>query len=398
MLSPDRRPGQTGGAPIDRRILIGGAAAIVLAAAAGFGLARWTAPAPAEAHAEEGEHADEHGEGEAGEGHVELSAAEARQLDIAIVPVGSATGGQLTLPGRVSLLPGAEASVDSPLAGVVIAVHVGPGDRVGPGAALATVRSAEGAASRSDVDAAQAAVDAARAAERRDRTLFEQGWIAESRLEVTVAEARRIEAQLRAARARAATYGAPGSDGRVQVRTPIGGIVTNVSVAPGQVLHEEALQVARVSDPRRVELTFEAPPQAADQVRVGDRLSAIVPGGEPISAVVTAIAPVNEAGVVLVRARASSALPAVGTVISGRLASGGGGLAVPLDAVQTVEGVPSVFVFDGSGFRAVPVVVGAGSGGAVEIVSGLDGDEQIAGRNAFLLKAELGRGEAEHAH
>ena len=115
---------------------------------------------------------------------------------------------------------------------------------------------------------------------------------------------------------------------------------------------------------------------------------------------ITAIAPVNEAGVVVVRARASGALPAVGTVVSARLASssGSGALTVPLDAVQSVEGVPSVFVFTGEGFRATPVVTGATSGGAIEIVSGLDGDERIAGANAFLLKAELGRGEAEHAH
>jgi cobalt-zinc-cadmium efflux system membrane fusion protein len=399
MFSFHRQPGSSGGAPADWRLLIGGAVAIVLAAAAGFGLARWTSPAPGDAHAEEGEHADEHGGAEAGEGRVSLSAAEAERLGIAIVSIGNAAGGELTLPGRVSLLPGAEASVDSPVAGVVIAVHVGPGDRVRPGSVLATLRSAEGAASRSEVDAAQAAFDAARAAERRDRTLFEQGWIAESRLEVTVAEMRRVEAELRAARARAATYGAPGSDGRVQVRTPIGGVVTNVSVTPGQVLHEEALQVARVSDARRTELAFEAPPQAAGQVGIGDRLSATMPGADPIPAVVTAIAPVNEAGVVLVRARASGALPAVGTVVSARVVSGGeGSLAVPLDAVQSVEGVPSVFVFDGEGFRATPVVTGVTSGGMVEIVSGLDGDERIAGRNAFLLKAELGRGEAEHAH
>ncbi len=404
----DRRPGSTGGRQLDKRRLIGGAAALVLAVGAGFGLARLTAPAAPDAHAEQGEHTDEHGdeqgdehaEGEGAEGFVPLSAEAAERLEIGIVAVGRGGGGELTLPGRVSLIPGAEASVDSPLAGVVIAVHVGPGDRVAPGAVLATIRSPDGAASRADVDAASATVDAALAAERRDRSLFDQGWIAESRLDVTVAQARQAEADLRAARARVATWGSPGADGRVAVRTPIGGIVTAVSVTPGQFLHEEAQQVASVSDARRVELAFEAPPQAAGQLRVGNSLTAIAPGTEPISAVITAIAPVNEAGVVVVRARASGALPAVGTVVSARLASssGSGALTVPLDAVQSVEGVPSVFVFTGEGFRATPVVTGATSGGAIEIVSGLDGDERIAGANAFLLKADLGRGEAEHAH
>lgn len=398
-----RRRDSADRSPLDRRLLLGGAAAavILLAAGAGFGLARLTAPSPADSHAEEGEHGDDHAEGEAAaEGFVALNAEDARRLNIGIATVGRGGGAELTLPGRVSLVPGAEASVDSPLPGVVVAVHVGPGDRVQRGSVLATVRSPDGAASRADVDAASATVDAARAAEGRDRTLFEQGWIAQSRLDVTVAQARQAEADLRAARARLTTYGAPGSDGRVAVRSPISGVVTTVAVSPGQFLHEEAQQVAMIADARRVELTFEAPPQAAGRIRVGDTLSATAPGSGPIRAVVTAVAPANAAGVVVVRARTEGALPAVGAVVSARLASNAndGALTVPQGAVQSVEGVPSVFVFTGEGFRAVPVVTGASAGGAIEILSGLTGDEQIAGDNAFLLKAELGRGEAEHAH
>lgn len=407
MFSFNRRPDSADRTPLDRRLLItGGAVAVILiAAGAGFGLARLSAPA--EAHAEAGEHSeagesgDDHAEGEEeAAGFVPLTAADAERLNITLTPVRRGGGGELTLPGRVSLLPGAEASVDSPLAGVVMAVHVGPGDQVRRGTVLATIRSPDGAASRANVDAASAAVDAARAAESRDRSLFEQGWIAQSRLDVTVAEARRAEADLRAARARLTTYGAPGSDGRVSVRSPISGIVTAVAVSPGQFLHEEAQQVASVADSRRVELTFEAPPQAAGRIRIGDQLSATAPGSGPITATVTAVAPANAAGVVVIRAQASGALPAVGAVMSARLTSGAsdGALSVPVAAVQNVEGVPSVFVFTGEGFRAVPVVTGASAGGFIEIVSGLNGDEQVAGENAFLLKAELGRGEAEHAH
>ena len=71
---------------------------------------------------------------------------------------------------------------------------------------------------------------------------------------------------------------------------------------------------------------------------------------------------------------------------------------MPLDAVQTIEGTPSVFVQEGGGFRARPVVTGRTSDGRIEIVSGLTGSERIAGAGAFLLKAELAKGEAEHGH
>lgn len=83
--------------------------------------------------------------------------------------------------------------------------------------------------------------------------------------------------------------------------------------------------------------------------------------------------------------------------MSARLVGGQGNvLTVPSEAVQTVEGRPSVFVVEEEGFRAHPVVTGRTASGRTEIVSGLQGDEQIAGVGAFLLKAELGKSEVEH--
>ncbi len=57
-----------------------------------------------------------------------------------------------------------------------------------------------------------------------------------------------------------------------------------------------------------------------------------------------------------------------------------------------------VFVVIGNGFKAVPVVAGRSAAGKTEILKGLSGNERIAGRGAFLLKAELSKGEAEHEH
>jgi len=70
-------------------------------------------------------------------------------------------------------------------------------------------------------------------------------------------------------------------------------------------------------------------------------------------------------------------------------------LTVPSEAIQTVGGKPSLFVVEEKGFRAHAVVVGRTSSGRTEIVSGLEGEEQIAGAGAFLLKAELGKSEVE---
>lgn len=369
-------------------------AAVVAALGLGFGAARLLdPPAPADAHAEE-----EHGE-EAPEGFVALTEQQATAAGISLTTVGRGGGSEYRLPGRVAVAPGAEARVDAPLAGVVTAVHVGPGSVVRRGAALATLRSPEGASARADADAAAAETEAARAALARDEALFERGYMPRARLDVTSAQARSAEARLRAARARVAAWGNPGADGVVVIRSPADGVVTRLIAAPGVTLHQEALQVAEIADARRTELVFDAPPAAARLLTVGTRIRVEVADGESLQAVVIAVAPASEGGVAVVRAAPSGPAPAAGTVLSARLPVGGGdGLTVPSDAIQTVEGVPSVFVREATGFRARPVATGAVAGGRTEILSGLTGSERIAGVGAFLLKAELAKGEAEHGH
>jgi cobalt-zinc-cadmium efflux system membrane fusion protein len=108
-----------------------------------------------------------------------------------------------------------------------------------------------------------------------------------------------------------------------------------------------------------------------------------------------------ESGAAVIRAHLSGgALPPAGSAITGAVATGEavGGVTVPSDAVQTVEGASVVFVRTEAGFRAAPVLVGRQASGRTEIVRGLTGRERIAGANAFLLKAELAKGEAEHGH
>lgn len=377
-------------------LLTGVAVAVAAALGLGFGAARLTPSPAADPRGEERGHDEEVGE----EGFVALIPSAAGPAGVTVVAVQRGGGAELMLPGRVEFAPGAEAVVDAPLPGSVLQVHVGPGSRVRAGSPLITLRSPEGAAARATVDAAAAAADAARAAVGRDRALFERGYVARSRLDITEAEGRRTEAELRAARARLAVYGSPASDGRVVVRSPVAGVVTRLTTSPGQVLHEEDQEVAAVSDASRVELVFDAPPATSGVLRVGDTVNGRTADGQAVAGVVTAIAPANERGTVTVRARPSGAPPPAGTVISARLtaSAGTGAFVAPSEAVQTVEGRPSVFVVDGQGFRARPVVTGRTADGRTEIVSGLTGAERIAGAGAFLLKAELAKGEAEHGH
>ncbi|MGV7030554.1 efflux RND transporter periplasmic adaptor subunit [Methylobacterium symbioticum] len=71
---------------------------------------------------------------------------------------------------------------------------------------------------------------------------------------------------------------------------------------------------------------------------------------------------------------------------------------VPKAALQTMEGKRVVFVRTDEGFEKRPVELGRSDDDAFEVVSGLKPGEDIAVANTFLLKAELGKSEAEHGH
>ena len=71
---------------------------------------------------------------------------------------------------------------------------------------------------------------------------------------------------------------------------------------------------------------------------------------------------------------------------------------VPKSALQTIEGKRVVFVRTDEGFEKREVELGRSDDDSYEVVSGLKPGEEIAVANSFLLKAELGKGEAEHEH
>jgi cobalt-zinc-cadmium efflux system membrane fusion protein len=71
---------------------------------------------------------------------------------------------------------------------------------------------------------------------------------------------------------------------------------------------------------------------------------------------------------------------------------------VPSDAVQTLEGRRVVFVESAGRFAPRTVTVGREGSTRVEILAGLASGESVATGNTFLIKAELGKGEAGHDH
>lgn len=338
---------------------------------------------------------------DADEGVVQLTPEQIKASGIEVVAVGRGGGGSTRLSGRVEPSVGARASVASTVTGRVERVLVAPGTAVKQNQALAIVVSGEAAVFRANALAASAEAEAARLAYGRDKALVDQGVVARQELEASRARSLAAQAQAAAAQAQAAANGAPDASGRVRITSPVAGIVGNVQVTPGGVVAAGSA-VADVADPTMNELVFTAPPALAAQVTPGMTLEVSVPGGSFTATVTGSAADMRQqGGVAVIRATpVNAALPPAGSPVSAVVVTEGqdGSLSVPADAVQNVDGSSAVFAAVDGGFKAQPVLAGRRAGDRIEILGGLSGSERIVGANAFLLKAELAKGEAEHGH
>lgn len=397
--------------PNNIRLLCG--AVLLVALGAGFGLAQLIPHTEHAAYVEgdvHDEHAaqddqdehDEHNDALSEEGVVALTARQIEASGISVIGVSRGGGGtEYRLSGRVEPAVDARAVVAAITSGRVEQIHVASGSSVEAGQLLAVIISGDAATLRANADAAVAEADAARLAYQRDVNLVEQGVVARQDMETSRARSLAADAAARAAQAQVAASGSPDASGRLSIVSPISGVVGTVHITAGGFVAAGGT-VAEISDPERVEIIFNAPPALASEVTPGARLQVTGPSGNFEAEVVGVAANARaQSGAAVIRARStSSALPPAGTPVTAVVVTNiqEGGLTVPSDALQTVEGASVVFVADDQGFRVTPVLAGRRAGGQIEILNGLSGDERIAGTNAFLLKAELAKGEAEHGH
>jgi cobalt-zinc-cadmium efflux system membrane fusion protein len=73
-------------------------------------------------------------------------------------------------------------------------------------------------------------------------------------------------------------------------------------------------------------------------------------------------------------------------------------VAVRTEALQTFRDWEVVFVKEGDVFQAMPVVTGRRGGGWIEIVSGIEAEQEVATTNSFVLKADLLKSGVVHEH
>lgn len=382
----------------DRSRLYGAAAAIaVIAGLGGFGIAKLTAPGAGPAAEAEGEETE-------AKGPPDTVVMDAERLAASGVGVQTVAGGglasEIMAQASVEAAPGAEAVLTARAGGSVSRINKRIGDPVREGEVLALVESREASQIAAARGVAAAKADLARKTLARERRLFEQKVSPRQDLEAAQAELAAAEAEARSA---SAAVGAAdvSRDGRyVMVVSPISGRITAASVSLGAFVQPET-ELFRVADPRQLQV--EAAVTASDARRIQPGDTAVLETGEgTATAVVRSITPgvdpTTRAATVVLTVSGGPLVLQPGQVVRARIAARQGvtaGVVVPEEAIQSWEGHDVVFVRNKLGFVARRVTVGSRANGRAQVNAGLRAGEVIAVKNAFLLKAELGKGEAE---
>jgi len=341
------------------------------------------------------------------EGHVEgqILMEESRAKAAGIVTEALQSGGlgaEILAQGIVASTPEGEAVLTARADGAVVRINRQLGDFVRAGEAVAVMESRDAASIAAERSSASANLALARSTYAREKKLFDAKVTARQDLEGAQAALAAAEAEARRSQSAASAAKVSGDGRTLGVVSLISGRVTKADAKLGSYVLA-GTELFRVSDPNRIQINASVLAADARRIKPGDTAVIELLGGETVTAVVRSATPSLDpdsktATIVLTPQGISGLTPGQG--LRARIKPRGGGdsalIALPEEAVQTVEGKEVVFVKTTKGFQATTVVTGKRGGGRIEIVDGLAAGAVVVTKGAFMLKAELGKGEAEH--
>lgn len=382
--------------------LIAGAAIAALVLGGGGVLLGRTAFAPTATTtpAEKGEEAKEEGHVE---GMIEMDAARAKAAGVVTeVTQSGALSAEIIAQGVVAAAPDGEAVLTARADGAITRMTKRLGENVATGETIAYLESRDASMIAAERSSASARLAVARTSYAREKKLFLARVTARQDFEAAQAVLAEAEAEARRTQSAASAAKITGDGRFLAVTSLISGRITKSTATLGSYV-TAGTELFRVADPRKIQINASVLPADARRIRPGDRAVIELLGGETVNAVVRSATPSLDAEsktatIVLAPEGVGQLTPGQGLRV--RIMPAGAAptsmISLPEEAVQTVEGKEVVFVQTPKGFQATTVVTGQRGGGRIEVVDGLKPGAVVATKGAFLLKAEVGKGEAEH--
>lgn len=343
------------------------------------------------------------------EGLISMDSQRMQAAGIRTAEVGSATvRSVLQLPGEIRFNEDKTAHVVPRVPGVVDSVPANLGQVVKKGQLLAVLSSAAVSEQRSELQAASQRLALARTSYAREQKLWEEKVSAEQDYLQARQALREAEIAVSNAQQKLAANGAGGGGGalnRFELRAPFDGVIVEKHLAVGEAV-QDTTQVFTISDLRSVWAEMRVAASDLPAVKVGEKATvkatAFSSSATGVVAYVGALigqetrtAPAR----ITLENPEGAWRPGLFVNVELTASSQQVPVAVASSAIQRLDGQNSVvFVPVKGGFRAQPVRVGRSDPQTTEILEGLKSGQSYVTEGSFMLKAELGKATAEHAH
>lgn len=353
-------------------------------------------------------------ESKVADGLVKVSPSQIEKAKIEISPVGPGTlRKRLTVPAAVAADPDRIGRVAAKVAGIVAEMRKRIGDRVAANEVIAIIDSRELADAKSGFLAAAVDHDLQNTLFQREKGLFEKkitaeqaflkakSSLAEAKLRLDLARQKLVTLDMTEAEISALAAQPIANLKRKEIRAPLAGRVIERLADIGQPVGGEgqAKELYVVADLSVVQVDLSVLPNDLPFVHEGQTVSIKTVDGRRLTGKVATVAATvtrdTRSGRVLADFKNQDLALHPGVLLDADidLETTRVKLRAPRAAVQTIEGVPTVFVRAADGFVKRKVQIGASDDDAYEILRGLAPGEAIATTNSFVLKAEAGKNE-----
>ena len=324
---------------------------------------------------------------------------------------------RLTLPGQVELNENTITHVVPSVPGVVKEIYKGLGDGTKVGEPLATLQSQDMTEAKSTYISAHKDLTLKKDLYEREEKLWKQGIKAETQFIQTRNTFENAKVDLEQKRQKLLALGM--KEEQIQqlpeqktplniytIDSPIDGKIIERHITLGEVISGDK-QVFVIANLDTVWIDLAVPAEDLQKVKKDQKVNLFAHQGETIqSGTIMYVSPVindeSRTGKAVVQMNNPNQTWHPGDFITAQIIISdlSGFLSLPKSVIQKMNEKSYVFVKKGEGiFEAKPIQIkGSDKGEFIEVLSGVQEGDELVSTNTFLLKAELGKSEAEHSH
>lgn len=351
------------------------------------------------------------------EGRVELTPEAAQSAGIGVKTAGSVQMKTvLELPGEIELNADKVVHVVPRVSGVVTEVYKNLGDEVKHGEVIAVIDSRELAELKSEYLASIKRVELAQATFERVERLWKEKISSEKNYLASRLALSEARINLHEVIHKLLALGLSQNDLnnisdkeeasflRYEIRVQFNGVVIEKHISIGESVKEDA-DIFILADLSTVWVGVTVYAKDFKIVKSGQKVtvrSKVL--GLEVDGILTYIGPLvgeetrTARGVVVVQNQEGQWRPGLFVTVEIVQEEVLVSVAVPVDAIQTLDDKSVIFVQYGNQFEARPLELGRSDGQWVEVLHGLLPGEKYVAHNSFILKAELGKAGATHEH